>query len=404
MDKIALINQTFSELADDEVRNLAEHLFVRAYPAGTYLCREGEFGDVFYILARGRAKITMKTGDGDDERVLRVIGPGEFFGEMGLIQNSPRAANVVTISEAAVLEMQKADFGAVLSASPHMAISLIRSTLDRLRSNDQLIIQELRRINATLKRLDRNKIEFIEVAAHELRTPLTVLMGYAGVLEIDPATQSDPMLKDVAAGILKGAERLLHVVNTMLDVTRISTGKLRLSPAPVLLKSAIGNLISQLKPDIAARQLEVTQEHDPDTPIVNGDPPLIEKALQHLILNAIKYTPDGGRIHIRTRPAALEDDQPGVEVSIRDSGIGLDKAEQELVFEKFYQVGPSSLHSSGKASFKAGGQGMGLAIARGVAESHGGKLWVESEGHDEARMPGSTFFLLLPINPSPDAA
>jgi len=89
----------------------------------------------------------------------------------------------------------------------------------------------------------------------------------------------------------------------------------------------------------------------------------------------------------------------GVELSVTDSGIGVDAEYHELIFEKFYQVGDVAIHSSGKTSFKGGGPGLGLAIVRGVARAHGGKVWVESTGHDEVNFHGSTFYLQLPVNP-----
>jgi signal transduction histidine kinase len=95
----------------------------------------------------------------------------------------------------------------------------------------------------------------------------------------------------------------------------------------------------------------------------------------------------------------IDDEIPGVEISVQDTGIGLDAEQQELVFEKFYQVGSVAIHSSGKTTYKGGGPGLGLAIVRGVARAHGGKTWVESAGHDETNFPGSTFYLQLPINP-----
>ena len=126
------------------------------------------------------------------------------------------------------------------------------------------------------------------------------------------------------------------------------------------------------------------------TPELNGDPPLIQKAIYQLMVNAIKYTPDGGKIHI-TAPerdgrwlSQRRDRRPG-------QGIGLDAEHHDLVFEKFYQVGTVALHSPGKTTFKGGGPGLGLALVRGVARAHGGKVWVESAGHDEVNFTGSTF-------------
>ena len=154
-----------------------------------------------------------------------------------------------------------------------------------------------------------------------------------------------------------------------------------------------------LRSAAAERKIEITSSTTDDTPNINADPAMIQKALYHLIVNAIKYTPDGGTVTLSTRPVAMDDNGPGVEIAVKDTGIGLDPEHHELVFEKFYQVGSVAIHSSGKTTFKGGGPGLGLAIVRGVARAHGGKAWVESTGCDEVNFPGSTFYLQLPLNP-----
>jgi signal transduction histidine kinase len=242
-------------------------------------------------------------------------------------------------------------------------------------------------------------MEFIQVAAHELRTPLTIVKGYVNVLGSFPELQENAALKEVMEGIVKGAERMHEVVNTMLDVTRIENEQLRISPAPVPLKRILHELSGDFRKAVEDRNIEIIVEQDEDTPAINADPSLIQKALYHLIINAIKFTPDGGKVILRSRPVLMDNHAPGVELSIQDTGIGLDAEHHELVFEKFYQVGNVSIHSSGKTSFKGGGPGAGLAIVRGVARAHGGKVWVESKGHDEVNFPGCTFYLHLPIDP-----
>jgi len=369
------------------------------YPPDHILCQEGAYEDVFYIIANGNAVITKKIGEQEGEHVLRIAGRGDLIGEMALIQNAPRAATVRTSGDCTVLEMGKKDFEAMLRRSPRMAIEIIRTTLDRLRENDQLAIEDLKRANNVLRHLDRNKLEFIQVAAHELRTPLTVLMGYVNVLRSFLDIKANSTLTEVMDGIAKGAGRMHEVVNTMLDVTRIDNETLKVAIIPVPLKRLINDLAHDFVEAAAERRIELTVEHDPDLPNIQADPTLIHKALYHLVVNAIKYTPDGGKVILGTRPITLENDAPGVEVSVKDTGIGLDAEHHELVFEKFYQVGDVAIHSSGKTTFKGGGPGLGLAIVRGVARAHGGKVWVESSGHDENHFPGSTFYLQLPVNP-----
>jgi len=400
--KHALLAETFAGLSDDELDELAALTRVSRYPAATLLCREGAYEDTFFIVVEGEALVTKRISEQEGERVLRRVGPGDYVGEMALIQNAPRAASVRTATACEVLEIAKADFEAILNRSPRLAMSIIRTTLNRMRANDQVAITDLQRTNRVLAQLDRNKLEFIEVAAHELRTPLTVMMGYLNMLSLDEKLQADPTLREVLDGLSRGTERLHEVVNAMLDVTRIDSDKpggVRISVAPVPLKSVVNDLVRRLESDVESRHLTIDIEHAADTPAINADPTLLQKALQHVIVNAIKYTPDGGRITIRTRPVTLEGDVPGAEISVQDTGIGLDPEHHELIFEKFYQVGSVALHSSGKTVFKGGGPGLGLAIARGVVRAHGGRIWVESLGQDEVNYTGSTFFLQFPVHP-----
>jgi signal transduction histidine kinase len=399
VDKISLLRLAFEGLSEDELQKMADATQLRTYPPEHILCHEGAYEDIFYIVADGNATISKNISEQDGERILRIAGKGDLVGEMALIQNVPRSATVRTISDCTVLEMAKKDFEALLSRSPNMAINIIRTTLDRIRENDQIAIQVMQSTNKVLHHLDRNKLEFIQVAAHELRTPLTVLKGYVNVLNSFPEIKVNPALSEVVNGIIKGADRMHEVVNTMLDVTRIDSDTLRIRAIPVPLKRIINDSIREFTKAIAERNIELAIEQEEDIPNINADPSLIQKALYHLIVNAIKYSPDGSKITLSSRPVTLDNNAPGVEIIVKDKGIGLDAEHHELVFEKFYQVGEAAIHSSGKTSFKGGGPGLGLAIVRGVARAHGGKVWVESSGYDEVNFPGCTFYLQLPIDP-----
>ena len=401
-DKIALLRLAFKGLEDDELQQMADLTELCTYPPEHILCHEGAYEEVFYIVADGNVVITKKISGEEGERVLRKLGRGALVGEMALIQNAPRAATVRTTTECTVLEMEKSDFETILSQSPRMAIDIIRTTLDRMRANDQMMIADLQKTNQVLSQLDRNKLEFIQVAAHELRTPLTVLKGYVNVLGSFADIKTNTAMNEVVEGIVKGADRMHEVVNLMLDVTRIDSETLKIAALPVPLKRVITDLVQTLGKDAAERRIEISTLHTEDTLSIKGDPKLISKALYHLIVNAIKYTPDDGKVLVSTRPIVMDGNIPGIEIAVRDTGIGLDVEHHDLVFEKFYQVGSVALHSSGKTAFKGGGAGLGLAIVRGVARAHGGKVWVESAGHDETQLLGSTFYMQLPLDPSKD--
>ena len=397
-DKISLLRLALQGLEENELGEIASLSRFCSYPAGHVLCQEGAYEEIMYIIAEGNVLITQKMSEEEGERVLRIGGKGDLVGEMALIQNAPRSATVRTTTTCTMLEMGKKDFETILRRSPRLANEIIRITLDRLRENDQTAIAELQKNNKLLRQLDRNKLEFIQVAAHELRTPLTVLKGYVDVLDSFPVVNSNAALTEVLAGITKGADRMHEVVNMMLDVSRMDAETLKVAFMPVLLKQLVNDVVSGLSGAAAERGIDIAVTHGAGAATIQADPDLLHKALYHLVVNAIKYTPDGGHVTVSTRPIAMEADAPGVEISVKDTGIGLDPEHHELVFEKFYQVGSVAIHSSGKTTFKGGGPGLGLAIVRGVARAHDGKVWVESAGHDEVRFPGSTFYLQLPLN------
>ncbi|GAB4431627.1 MAG: hypothetical protein Kow002_19830 [Anaerolineales bacterium] len=188
------------------------------------------------------------------------------------------------------------------------------------------------------------------------------------------------------------------MVNMMLDVTRIDEELVEATFVPVPFRQVVESVAEGLKKPATERGIEIVLKLADDTPKIFANPGMIQKALYHLIVNAIKYTPDGGAVTVCTRAVTLANDLPGVEVSVQDTGIGIDPEHHELIFEKFYQVGSVALHSSGKTSFKGGGPGLGLALVKGVAQAHGGETWVESAGHDETNYPGSRFFLQIPLN------
>ena len=132
-------------------------------------------------------------------------------------------------------------------------------------------------------------------------------------------------------------------------------------------------------------------------PSLKVDPELFQKALNNVVVNAIKYTPDNGTVSIQAESVEDERLGPCIEIRVQDTGIGIDPANLDVIFEKLYQLGKVELHSSGRTSFKGGGPGLGLAIAAGIVKAHGGRIWAESPGYDEEKLPGSTFLIRLPL-------
>ena len=256
------------------------------------------------------------------------------------------------------------------------------------------ISKELSHAQDQLEQLEHTKSTFISVAAHELKTPLTLVEGYTSMLQETVLQNDQEQLVELLEGMSKGVKRLHEIIDDMIDVSVIDTGMLALNYQ----QTTFAHIIKLLKIDLAApleerqQTLEVKDFPGIDTWIF-ADPERIYQALFNVLSNAIKYTPDRGRIVVdgRTLPGFIE-------ITITDTGIGIAPEFQATIFEKFSQLGRTNLHSSGKTKFKGGGPGLGLPITRGIIEAHGGSIWADSPGFDEATCPGATFHLLLPIH------
>ncbi|MCK6538424.1 MAG: HAMP domain-containing histidine kinase [Anaerolineales bacterium] len=255
------------------------------------------------------------------------------------------------------------------------------------------ISSEMEKVQEQMERVDRSKSAFISVAAHELKTPITLIDGYAAMMEDLIREGRGVPLDGLLTGMQTGIRRLRSIVDDMLDISMIDNHLLSLNFQPIQIEKLLDVLKGELEETVGRRRqtLEI-HPFEGSKQWIYVDPARIMQAIRNILNNAVKYTPDGGRIVIdgRTLPGLIE-------VTISDTGIGISPEDQAVIFEKFGQLGRLDLHSSGKTKFKGGGPGLGLSISRGILEAHGGSIWVESEGYDEQKCPGSTFHVLIPI-------
>ena len=215
---------------------------------------------------------------------------------------------------------------------------------------------------------------------------------------IQMKAKGNPNLEKYSRGIVDGTVRMVDIIDNLLDASRIDSNLLDVVPTEVELEELIEKTKKSFKDSLEERKISFNTSGLSDLPIINADDNLLPKVFHHVIMNAIKYTPDGGTITVTGYTVNGDNGSKEVEVSIKDTGIGIDPQYQELVFERFYQTGEVLLHSSGKTKFKGGGPGLGLAISRGIMEAHQGRIWLESPGHDETTNPGTTVFVRLPVN------
>jgi signal transduction histidine kinase len=261
------------------------------------------------------------------------------------------------------------------------------------------ITNELSQAKNFVEKLEKSKSDFISVAAHELKTPLTLIEGYSSMLRDSIITDDSNRVQVnlCLKGVDAGTTRLKEIVDDMIDVSLIDNDLLSLAFQPVWLYQIFHAIERELDDIIVQRKLKYSLKQFPGlNEMIFGDGERLFQALRNVVNNAIKYTPDGGSITINGRSL------PGfIEVIISDTGIGIDPEDHGRIFEKFGRLGNASLHSSGKTKFKGGGPGLGLPIAKGIIDSHGGTIWVESEGFNEDTCPGSTFHIMIPLRKSP---
>jgi signal transduction histidine kinase len=219
-------------------------------------------------------------------------------------------------------------------------------------------------------------------------------MGYAAMLE--QRMTGDPDMQSLVNGILEGSNRMNEVVDSMLDVSRIDNNTLTVKKTDLQISETIQKVHKAFAFALDERHLKFKTVGLKDLPHISADPEMLFKVFYHVIMNAIKFTPDGGSIHV-SGTYLNGSKPPMVQIAVRDTGIGIKPDFHDLIFDKFNQTADALLHSSGKTKFKGGGPGLGLAIAKGIVEAHGGTIRVESPGYNEETCPGSTFFVSLPV-------
>ncbi|MGQ9521922.1 MAG: hybrid sensor histidine kinase/response regulator [Anaerolineae bacterium] len=327
--------------------------------------------------------VTAATLRGDRERAL-IAGCDGYIPKPIDVDRFPQQVKAFLggLRERIESPQEKADY----------LVEYSRRLVERLEEK----IRELEKAHAALQQLDKMKTDFIILAGHELRTPLTAIYGYVQILlslpDISGSPDEEGSPRYLLHQVMQATRRLNQVVDDILNVFLIEANKLELSIGPVSLYSLIQNVVRNIRNMAPERQLTFEFEGLEAIPIIMGDAQRLFQALWHVVSNAVKYTPDGGTIRIAGRVV-----DHTVHLSIQDTGIGIDPVDRERIFDRFYVVEDTLLHHSSKTAFKGGGLGLGLSLARGIIEAHKGRIWIESEGRDEVRLPGTTVHILLPL-------
>lgn len=363
-----IIPRAFPGIKPSEIEELIVNSQVRSYLPGAILCREDAVEERFYMILEGDVEVT-KSINNSEARLLKTLGPGDFFGEMALIHNAARAATVRAKTALTTLELDKAGFDRVLHNSTSIAMAMVSEISNRLRQNDQMAVEDLR-IRASqlaeayqkLAEQDMARREFLSNVAHELRTPLMVATGYLQML------QKGLMSGDqLTAGIDTVARNVQQIATLVNDILFLQEMELVLPEFQAVdMNEVAGHVIDKYKSKASERGVRLRLLPSPSLPPVSGDSKSLERALMALIDNAIKFSPRGGDVEVRMN---RKDDL--VIVSVEDHGIGIPEENMPRIFSRFYH-----LDRSGDDLF--GGIGLGLAITRQVIEQHQGSLDVTS--------------------------
>jgi PAS domain S-box-containing protein len=231
---------------------------------------------------------------------------------------------------------------------------------------------------AQMQQTNRLKDEFLATISHELRTPLHAILGWASLLR---DRVHDPDALKAAETILRNAEAQAHIIDDVLDVSRIITGKFKLELKAADLSEIVRESLDVVRPSAAARRVRLSFEHD-DRPFqLIADPMRLSQVIWNLLSNAVKFTGPGGSVVVRvTQRGSL------IEIGVTDSGRGIDADFLPYVFDRFRQA-------EGSTKRRFGGLGLGLAIVREIVELHGGETWAESDGPGK----GAAFHVRLPV-------
>jgi signal transduction histidine kinase len=344
--------RSFSQLLAaelDTLKRTAQKLFL---PTGLIIFKEGDIGDGVYVVEEGCVEISAMVG-GQERRVLAHLGPGEFFGEMAVIDKQPRSATATAEVDTLVSFVSGDEMLRVLEQSPRLLGSLMREFSRRMREFDRRYLQEVFQAER-LALVGR----FAQSIVHDFKNPLNMIGLAADLACAENATAEHRSEAKVL--IRKQVDRLAGMIGEVLEYTRGSSRPVAV--VPIDYRRFVQQVLDEIRPEAAQRSVNIECENPPPQALVLVDPARLPHVFHNLINNAIDFMPAGGKITLRFRVSAAE-----VITDIEDSGPGIAPEIAEHLFEPFATHG------------KAHGTGLGLSICKRIVEDHNGKIGVRSE-------------------------
>ncbi|UCH58994.1 MAG: cyclic nucleotide-binding domain-containing protein [Anaerolineales bacterium] len=374
----AAIQKAFPGIKTEEVEKMVHSGEVHAYPPQHILCQEGALEKTFYIILDGRVKVT-KLIDETDVRELSILEQGDFFGEMALIHDAPRAATVKTLGPTTVLEIRKLDFEKFLNTNSNVSLAIVNQVSRRLRENDEMAIEDLRvkarELATAYQRLAEHeyaRTEFLTTIAHNLRTPLTAAYGYIKAIRMEML--QGEALKSALDVVGRNLQEIISLVNDILYLQEMELILLDFQPTD--LAAVVVACVEKYKSQAEKMKVNIHLEIGKGIPLVQADSKSIERVVSILLDNAIKFSPEGGDMQV-----SVSVDEKQVCLSVQDCGVGIPDEALPRLFRRYFRLDEVSGHLFT-------GSGLGLSIAKHVMDQHQGEIEVHSK-----LGKGSTFTL-----------
>jgi signal transduction histidine kinase len=374
----------FQDLPDGQIKKIQQVCHQIEYQPGQIIFDEGSQADRFYIVAEGAVEV-WKDYRLPEKDLLAVHERGHLFGEMALIDELPRSATVLAKEPTRLFYIDRDDFHRIIQNNSEIAISILKSVSDMVRSSNEYFVESLRerareleKTNQALQeaqeellRKDRLSTlgKFSSLILHDIRNPLSILRSMAEMIILN--SNESAKVERNAKRIITEADRLNQIASELLDYSR---GEIRLNMAIVNLESFFNRILDAVEEKLQARDIKVVTEIKVSQPVIMDEQRMF-RVFYNLADNARKAMPQGGTFTIR----AFKADQT-LKVEVSDTGVGMDPSIQRKIFDPFFSYSDE------------GGTGLGMSIVKSVIEAHNGTLFVTSKPKG-----GTTFRVTLPL-------
>jgi signal transduction histidine kinase len=372
----------------------SEYAEVLEYEPGEYVFKEGDPGNELYLVISGQVAI-IKDAEGAAPLVLSYCTADQIFGEVSLLQYGPRTASAMVVENTRMIGISRKEFWNLFHDKPVFREMIFQTVVGLLLNADESRKQSAAAERDLFERLGSLASEHDQLAeivnlrqetmrfiVHDLRNPLNLIMMALSMIEVDSAYNKDAESRRFLALAIGGVKRMYSLTESLLDVERLDSGIASLSVGPIDMHSIVDGIVEEHRPLAWASQIELEARHEcADLPLVLGDVERLERVLNNLIGNALKYTRADGTVTVVT----WHDDEQ-VHVAIDDQGPGIPVDQRSRVFDRFVQLDDNR---KGTRGF-----GLGLAYCKSAIQAHGGRIRVEDTPSGE----GSRFVFSLPVN------